>query len=607
MGSDAAFIGQYASLFFGFATIPVVLIDCITGITILVLWILLRMKRLGKHLDHDIVSMNEAEDESNGKIKAIEKGEPLSHKDWSAILLYAAIWMLVFTITWFCIILCMWRAWPVGAAIPVTTVFLWISWTILLPLPSNRPLYGPWNSPKSVLGQIYRKIRGRPALYFCGLIGFFLVVFIPSYFGYGICVSTSVDPITITTTYSRSREVQYCANPGVCHVYLTLPRDTSTGVIVNVHTKELASSSDIITVYLDVVSRNGSSLSTYSRKVTGKSWAETNCDGLKRGIHWIDVSGLSPDTTYYFRAGLGSNENLYSQEKKFKTLSDDSNKITFITGGDLGLSEMTKKMMIVSAAESPDFALIGGDIAYANAMSSCYRLWDLYLLWWEQHMVTPSGYYIPQILAIGNHEAGGYGTFVGDIPHFLAWFPQEFGVGLNDRSTYHAHFLGTSGVVMALDSAITTLSEGTTQADWMSREFSTTFSNCTKKFTVYHVPLYPSYRTLDGFPSAQLRDIWVPVFDKFDLTIGFENHDHAYKRTKPLKNSQVDPKGTVYVGDGAWGVPIRPSLAAAAGRYYLDYAVSKNFVVKVDMLPNAVNITAIDDNKTRFDQYSRSL
>ena len=35
--------------------------------------------------------------------------------------------------------------------------------------------------------------------------------------------------------------------------------------------------------------------------------------------------------------------------------------------------------------------------------------------------------------------------------------------------------------------------------------------------------------------------------------MGFENHIHGFKRTKPLRGGKVVDKGTVYIGDGSWG------------------------------------------------------
>jgi hypothetical protein len=36
--------------------------------------------------------------------------------------------------------------------------------------------------------------------------------------------------------------------------------------------------------------------------------------------------------------------------------------------------------------------------------------------------------------------------------------------------------------------------------------------------------------------------------------VAFENHDHTYKRTYPIRNGEVDPTGVVYMGDGAFGL-----------------------------------------------------
>ena len=62
----------------------------------------------------------------------------------------------------------------------------------------------------------------------------------------------------------------------------------------------------------------------------------------------------------------------------------------------------------VAASHNPSFALIGGDLAYANGWAPCYLKWDMWLSQWEQHMVTPDGRMIPLIVAIGNHEAASF-------------------------------------------------------------------------------------------------------------------------------------------------------------------------------------------------------
>lgn len=77
---------------------------------------------------------------------------------------------------------------------------------------------------------------------------------------------------------------------------------------------------------------------------------------------------------------------------------------------------------------------------------------------------------------------------------------------------------------------------------WLEDKLSV--NNRPNKLAVYHVPLYPSFRPYDTALSAEMREKWGPVFDKYSLTVALENHDHDYKRTKPLKNGEVSVAAT---------------------------------------------------------------
>ena len=69
--------------------------------------------------------------------------------------------------------------------------------------------------------------------------------------------------------------------------------------------------------------------------------------------------------------------------------------------------------------QNPAFALIGGDIAYDNSLSSCYRRWDQFIMDWGQ-MNTIEGHRVPMILAIGNHEAGGYHRTINQVQNLCS-------------------------------------------------------------------------------------------------------------------------------------------------------------------------------------------
>jgi hypothetical protein len=98
---------------------------------------------------------------------------------------------------------------------------------------------------------------------------------------------------------------------------------------------------------------------------------------------------------------------------------------------------------------------------------------------------------------------------------------------------------------------------------------------------VNHVPAYPSYRPSDGSgekfgTGEEQRKYWSPLYEKFNVDVVLEHHDHTFKRTHPLTDGRYDKNGVIYLGDGSWGklrVPKtpeeRPYLAAVSEAYHM--------------------------------------
>jgi len=61
-----------------------------------------------------------------------------------------------------------------------------------------------------------------------------------------------------------------------------------------------------------------------------------------------------------------------------------------------------------------------------------------------------------------------------------------------------------------------------------------------------HRALYGSNKRYK--PRAKLqREVLVPLIDTYSIDIALFGHCHAYERTHPLYNGQIDPRGTVYL------------------------------------------------------------
>lgn len=69
---------------------------------------------------------------------------------------------------------------------------------------------------------------------------------------------------------------------------------------------------------------------------------------------------------------------------------------------------------------------------------------------------------------------------------------------------------------------------------------------------------WPSVRDFEGDLPKKIREHWIPVLEKHNVDLVIEAHDHAYKKTVPIRNNkQDDQNGIVYLGDGGWGAPVR--------------------------------------------------
>lgn len=174
---------------------------------------------------------------------------------------------------------------------------------------------------------------------------------------------------------------------------------------------------------------------------------------------------------------------------------------------------------------------------------------------------------IPMIYGGGNHDYGvsaGAGVEVPDTKHgpvIKHYFPQNTHdnqiPGIKQRKSYFANRFGKDLLLVSLDTAYQS-EMGGEQAKWLEQELQS--RDYKIKVANYHDPIYLSFRR-DPLMHATIEGMkhWVPLFDKYNLTVASENHSHIFKRTHPMKNNQPSSEGTVYIGEGSWGqVDINP-------------------------------------------------
>ncbi len=302
----------------------------------------------------------------------------------------------------------------------------------------------------------------------------------------------------------------------------------------------------------------------------------------------VELIDLQPDTVYEFRI-VGS-EGLH----QFRTLPLTLSRVVgIVIGGDaFGSLQMYRQMNAQVASLSPDFVVIGGDIAYANGTINMWQerkyalnRWLTFFEEWQRSMVTPEGRMIPLVPVVGNHDVRKSSTVF--YKEFFGFQPEETSYFSLDVGNYLSLFLLDTGHILPIAGP---------QTEWLTQTLA---SREDRLYTmaVYHVGAYPSYYSYNGSVPVELRSKWVPLFERYHLQAAFEHHSHAYKRTYPLKGGVVNPDGVLYLGDGSWGVPARKPK----GAWYLEKAEQKNAVFSLCFSQDSCEITAIDPKGNQID------
>jgi hypothetical protein len=440
-----------------------------------------------------------------------------------------------------------------------------------------------------------KRLKRRATKHVIPLIIIMAVAFFIAGITSDVCIT--FEPIQFSSSFTRSFYKDPCAGSAPCFVYLTLGNNASSQLIVHFQSGQIYNNP---TVRFDTQSH--SAITDYANSVSASMYRMTRITERTRAVYYGFLNNLAPNTTYYFVAGDGDDATTYSQERKVRTAPLGGG-YTFVSGGDMGANPAVEEMSKLAANNELLFAAIGGDIPYENGMVTCYPRWDWWFNMWANIMVTPSGYTVPIVTAIGNHEAGAFEQAEVMVGSYRQFFVHE---ELNGKSplelkTYHSHVIGNF-MLMALDSWVLEPPHGD-QLAWITQQFENLPAQVKFTSAIYHAPMYPSARSYDSEPSASCRAVWEPVFSKYGMTIGLENHDHAFKRTKPIFEGQVansTTKGVTYVGDGSWGVTSRPPTF----QWYHEEVKQATFVLLVDVRDDDVRVRGLSADNTVFTDFT---
>jgi hypothetical protein len=244
--------------------------------------------------------------------------------------------------------------------------------------------------------------------------------------------------------------------------------------------------------------------------------AEGLCLQAGSGVYFckVRISGLSPQTTYHFRARNGTT---LSSDGIFKTAPDAEAPFAFNVWGDSQRETVnpacSQAMYNAMAAANTDFGVVVGDVAEDSG-------YGYYSNPFRKYLLNVMARQKPVFIAFGNHDEPSTSLVHTAI--------QNAGMHSFSFNYSNAHFTcidysQCNDGTLPDDGSINSL-----PLEWIQQDLaSEAAQQAAWRFLFIHIPPY-SERWIDG--SSLLRTYLVPLMNQYRVHMCFSGHTHEYER-----------------------------------------------------------------------------
>lgn len=293
----------------------------------------------------------------------------------------------------------------------------------------------------------------------------------------------------------------------------------------------------------------------------------------------VALDGLRPGTTYYYGVGHDgfdpADSSAFATIGSFTTAPRRRESFTFTAFGDQGVSYHALANDSLILAQNPAFHLHAGDICYADpdgaglpADSADYdaRTWDSFLAQTESVAAR-----VPWMVTTGNHDMEAWYSPNGYGAQQARWtFPDNGHDPVNQPGAYS--FVYGNTAVIALDANDVSYEipanfgiTGGGQTAWLDKTLGDYRKQRGIDFLVvfFH---HCAYSTTNSHASdGGVQELWVPIFEKHQVDLVINGHNHVYERTDAIRGGAVskavaiggtvrpETDGTVYITAGGAG------------------------------------------------------
>ncbi len=310
--------------------------------------------------------------------------------------------------------------------------------------------------------------------------------------------------------------------------------------------------------------------------------------------HFARLTKLRPNTVYYF---LIKDTEGSSRRFSFKTLPDEyDSRLSVIGGGDSRNHRIARQNANKMVARCrPHFVLFAGDMTGGDSS----REWQEWLDDW-QLTIADDGRMTAVLAARGNHERSDASIVdMFDVPHEMVYYGITFARGLLRIYTLNSMQSSSSA-----------------QLAWLEQDLRESQA-IGWRMAQYHHPMRP--HNSRKHEQEYMRIHWGRLFFTYGMDLALECDSHLSKITWPIRVSNNrsengydegfvrDPAGTVFVGEGGWGAPLRAAddtkrWTRASGSFnqvkwfFVDLSKVEVRTIKTE---NVNEVSALSDD-TRF-------
>jgi MYXO-CTERM domain-containing protein len=347
-----------------------------------------------------------------------------------------------------------------------------------------------------------------------------------------------------------------------------------------------------------VTATNQSTTIEYGINAVGENMLTANPPLEIVGIGWfheIELTGLSPDTTYKYRVGTAGD---WSPEYTFKTAPNDGcTPFTFVQLGDArsqdgrGPSRNWSSIHQEASMQGAQFILNGGDLVKEGQEIGQWAQWLV-----DSELINP---FVPMMPAMGNHDDGPGEGLMANYNMLFA-LPVNSVTGTED----YYYFVYNNLVVFSLSTQ--TYSDWAAQMQWLE-DISAMHAE-KWKVAFFHHPVYTTTSFILHPPNEKgQNEFYGPSFDEAGIDIVFQSHNHIYERFRPLRFDPADVEqgvevasygngpsdGRLYVVSGGAGAFLDISVGLASPAVGSELRLADHHFMKIGIAGNTLTYSAI--------------